>query len=65
MLDLVKKNFENIKVEYVKRDKMVPKRGTLSTLKAKKQLKFKSAYPLDKGFLNYIEWYKSKKKIFG
>lgn len=65
MLDLVKKNFENIKVEYVKRDKMVPKRGTLSTLKAKKLLKFKSAYPLEKGFLNYIEWYKSKKKIFG
>jgi len=26
-------------------------------------LKFKSVYPLEKGFLNYINWYKSKKGI--
>ena len=63
MLDLVKRNFKNVKVKYVKRDKMVPKRGTLSTLKAKKILKFKSTYPLEKGFSNYVEWYKSKKNI--
>ena len=61
MLNLINRNFQNVKVKYVKRDKMVPKRGTLSTLKAKKLLKFKSEYPLEKGFLNYIKWYKSKK----
>ena len=36
VLNLVKKNFINTKVRYVKRDKLVPKRGTLSISKAKK-----------------------------
>ena len=44
MLNLVNKNFKSTKVKYVKRDKLVPKRGTLSTLKAKKLLKFKGAF---------------------
>ena len=38
-LILINRNFKNVKVKYVKRDKMVPKRGTLSTLKAKKILR--------------------------
>ena len=64
MLNLVKKNFKNVKVNYIKRDKLVPKRGTLSIAKAKKLLGYKSNFPLEKGFLRYIKWYKTKKKIF-
>ena len=64
VLNLVKKNFLNTKVKYVKRDKLVPKRGTLSIVKAKKLLGYKSMFPLEKGFSRYIEWYKSKKKLF-
>ncbi len=64
VLNLVKKNFINTKVRYVKRDKLVPKRGTLSISKAKKLLGFKSQFPLEKGFSRYIQWYKSKKKLF-
>ena len=61
MLNLVKKNFKNVNVTYEKRDKLIPKRGTLSTRKAKKLLNFKSSYTLERGFLKYIKWYKSKK----
>ena len=64
MLNLVKKNFKNVKVTYEKRDKLIPKRGTLSTHKAKKLLNFKSSHPLESGFLKYIKWYKSKKIFF-
>tara|TARA_S200000501_G_C20821762_1_gene743171 strand:- start:667 stop:1683 length:1017 start_codon:yes stop_codon:yes gene_type:complete len=64
VLNLVKKNFYNTKVKYIKRDKLVPKRGTLSILKAQKLLGYKSMFPLEKGFSRYIEWYKSKKKLF-
>ena len=49
---------------YIKRDKLVPKRGTLSNVKAKKLLGYKSNFPLEKGFLRYIKWYKTKNKIF-
>ena len=64
MLDMVKRNFNNVDVKYIKRDKFVPKRGTLSILKAKKLIEYKSKYPLEKGFLRYINWYKTKSKIF-
>ena len=64
MLNLVKKNFKDVKVNYIKRDKLVPKRGTLSNAKAKKLLGYKSNFPLEKGFLRYIKWYKTKNKIF-
>ena len=64
MLNLVKENFKETKVKYKKRDKLVPKRGTLSIAKAKKLLGYKSMYPLEKGFLRYIKWYKTKKEFF-
>ena len=64
MLNLVRKNFKDVKVNYIKRDKLVPRRGTLSTAKAKKLIGYKSSFPLEKGFLNYIKWYKTKNKIF-
>ena len=64
MLNLVRKNFKDVKVNYIKRDKLVPKRGTLSNAKAKKLLEYKSNFPLEKGFLRYIKWYKTKNKIF-
>jgi len=64
MLNLVRKNFKDVKVNYIKRDKLVPRRGTLSNAKAKKLIGYKSSFPLEKGFLNYIKWYKTKNKIF-
>ena len=55
---LKKKNFSGIKVKYIKRDKLMPKRGTLSTIKAKKLINYKPKWPLKKGYQKYIEWYK-------
>ena len=61
LINILKKYFPNIKVEYVKRDKLLPVRGTLSMYKAKKILKFKSEYNLEKGLAKLIEWYKNDK----
>ena len=36
----------------------MPIRGTLSVSKAQKLIKFKSKWPLEKGYLKYIDWYK-------
>ena len=36
----------------------MPKRGTLSTLKAKKLLNYKSKWPIGTGYIKYINWYK-------
>ncbi len=36
-----------------------PIRGTLSIDRAKKVLKFKPAWPLEKGYVKYIKWFKN------
>ena len=59
LLKYIKINFPNVNVKYVKRDKLMPKRGTLSTSKAKKLIKYKSNWKLDKGYPEYINWYKN------
>tara|TARA_B100000963_G_scaffold272082_1_gene240272 strand:- start:2459 stop:3475 length:1017 start_codon:yes stop_codon:yes gene_type:complete len=59
LLDLLRENFSNISVTYKKRDKLMPLRGTLSITKAQKLIKFRSRWPLEKGYLKYISWYKS------
>ena len=61
LIEILRKDFPNLKVEYSKRDKLMPKRGTLSNFKAKKLLNYKSIWPLNKGYKKYINWYK---KIF-
>ena len=50
-LDALKKEFPNIQVNYVKRDKFMPVRGTLSNLKAKKLLNYSSRWNLEKGYI--------------
>tara|TARA_E500000178_G_scaffold307689_1_gene320809 strand:+ start:1265 stop:2281 length:1017 start_codon:yes stop_codon:yes gene_type:complete len=61
LLELIKENFDEVQVSYKARDKLMPKRGTLSISKAKKLIKFRSKWSLEKGYLRYIDWYK---KIF-
>lgn len=59
MLNLVKDNFPGVSIRFMERDKLIPKRGTLSVDKAKKLIDYSPEHPLEKGFIDYIEWYKS------
>ena len=59
MIKVLKKDFKNIKLEFKKRDKLMPKRGTLSIAKAKKLLGYKPTWSLEKGYPEYIKWYKN------
>jgi len=59
LVEITKKNFPGVKTEYKERDKLIPFRGTLCIDKAKKLLGYNPAYPIDKGFQQYIDWYKS------
>ena len=57
---IVKANFPNIVIEYHERDALMPERGSLSIEKAKKLLGYTPMFPIEKGFQNYIDWYKSR-----
>ena len=59
LLEILKKEFKNLKVNYVKRDNLMPVRGTLSTEKAKKLINYSSKWTLEDGYPKYISWYKS------
>ena len=58
LIKILREFFPEIKIILKKRDKLVPVRGTLSTIKAKKLLNYKSKLPLEVGYRKYINWYK-------
>jgi nucleoside-diphosphate-sugar epimerase len=58
MLEILKKYFPKVLVQYKPKDKLSPKRGTLLTDKAKSLLNYDPQWNLDKGYPKYIEWYK-------
>jgi len=58
MIGIVQEHFPDVEVKYQPRDTLMPERGTLSVEKAKRLLGYNPDYPLEKGFVNYIQWYK-------
>ena len=58
LLDILKKEFGSIKVKYIEKDKLMPKRGKLSIEKAKSLISYNPSWNLEKGYSNYIAWYK-------
>lgn len=58
MIDIVRQQFPNVEVTFQPRDVLMPERGTLSIEKAKRLLGYCPEYPLEKGFVEYIQWYK-------
>ena len=58
MLDVLREHFPDLQVKTTPRDKLMPSRGTLSMEKAKALLDFEPAFPVERGFPRYIQWYK-------
>jgi nucleoside-diphosphate-sugar epimerase len=58
LANLVIKHFPGLRVIYNPRDALMPERGTLSIDKARRLLGYDPQYPVDKGFVQYIQWYK-------
>jgi nucleoside-diphosphate-sugar epimerase len=59
MAELMQQHFPGIKVDYKPRDALMPERGTLSIEKARSMIGYEPQFPLEKGFVRYIEWYKA------
>ncbi|MFN4312193.1 MAG: NAD-dependent epimerase/dehydratase family protein [Ferrovibrio sp.] len=58
MIAIVEQEFPGVTVKYNPRDALMPERGTLSIEKAKRLLGYQPNFPLEKGFVKYIRWYK-------
>ncbi len=59
MSELLRRHFPGVRFHHKDRDRLMPKRGTLSIEKARRLLGYDPQYPLEKGFVEYIEWYRS------
>jgi nucleoside-diphosphate-sugar epimerase len=62
MAEIVKQAFPRIEVKYNPRDALMPERGTLSIEKARRLIGYEPQFPLEKGFVRYIDWYKGLAK---
>jgi len=58
MLEILRTYFPNITVRRIAKDALMPERGTLSVEKARSLIGYEPSWPLDKGYPQYIEWYK-------
>ena len=58
LAEIVMEKFPRIKLHHKTRDGLMPERGTLSIAKAQKLLGYNPQYPVEKGFVQYINWYK-------
>ena len=58
LIDILKKEFPKIVVKRKDRDRLMPERGTLSINKAKSLIGYNPTWPIETGYLSYIQWYK-------
>ena len=57
--DVVMEQFPGVEINYVPKDKLTPDRGTLCIDKAKSLIDYCPNFPLERGLVEYIAWYKS------
>ncbi len=58
MATILHKHFPEVNIKYLPKDKLMPDRGTLAIDKARSLIGYDPQYPLEKGFVQYINWYK-------
>ena len=59
LAEMVKANFPNVDINFQPSDALMPERGTLNIDKAKSLIGYKPTFPIEAGFTEYIDWYKS------
>jgi nucleoside-diphosphate-sugar epimerase len=59
MAEIITEHFPDAKINYLPKDRLIPSRGTLCVDKAKQMIGYNPQFPLERGFVDYINWYKS------
>lgn len=58
MAEMMREHFPDLEINYVPKDNLTPDRGTLSVEKARRLIGYEPSYPLERGYIDYINWYK-------
>ena len=59
MADILAGLFPRIHFKHVPKDDLMPSRGTLCVDKARQMIGYNPQFPLERGFVEYVNWYKS------
>jgi nucleoside-diphosphate-sugar epimerase len=65
MAEILRNEVPEVKIDYLPKDKLMPDRGTLNIEKARSILGYEPQFPLEKGFVKYIQWYKTLGEVTG
>jgi len=60
LVEVLKKQFPDVAVQHVPRDRLMPFRGTLNVDRARRLIGYEPAFPIDKGFAEYVAWYRRR-----
>jgi len=60
LVEVLKRQFPDVAVQHVPRDRLMPFRGTLNVDKARRLIGYQPSFPIDIGFEKYVEWYKQR-----
>jgi nucleoside-diphosphate-sugar epimerase len=60
LVEVLKKQFPDVAVQHVPRDRLMPFRGTLNVDRARRLIGYEPAFPIDKGFEEYVAWYRRR-----
>jgi nucleoside-diphosphate-sugar epimerase len=58
MAEILREHFPTVRIRYQEKDRLMPDRGTLSVDKARRMIGYEPQWTLEKGFPEYIRWYK-------
>ena len=64
LIEILRKNFQNIKVKKNPREAFMPERGTLDISKAKDLIGYSPKNSIEIGYQKYIDWYKEFHRKF-
>ncbi len=59
LVEVIQYHFEDVEIERVERDALMPFRGTLSIDKIRDSVGYNPSFPLESGMEKYIEWYRN------
>jgi nucleoside-diphosphate-sugar epimerase len=60
LVEVLKKQFPDVAVQHVPRDRLMPFRGTLNVDRARRLVGYEPAFPIEIGFAKYAEWYRRR-----
>ena len=60
LVDVLRKEFPDVAVQHVARDRLMPFRGTLNVDRARRLIGYEPRFPIEKGFEEYVAWYRRR-----